>query len=225
VFAPALGLGIASLAELCDVRVDFGGSDEELRERLRASAPEGLVIESLRKLGDAEPALSKRLALADYAAWVPGAVEEQALRRANLVVSRLQKGVRKSIDVGARLVEARVAGAAEAAALGEVLEWPAGGTVIRTRLTIADEGSAKPSEVVEALLGAAPPEGTRYARLGLYADGGADLLDLDHLDGAGAAPVAGPPAPARTAVAADPDAAGAGRVAVAGLLDDAASER
>ncbi|HZS38752.1 MAG TPA: TIGR03960 family B12-binding radical SAM protein [Polyangia bacterium] len=176
VFAPALGLGIASLAELCDVRIDWSGGDDELRERLRAAAPEGLVIESLRRLDDAEPALSKLLALAEYASWIPGAVEEQALRRENLIVSRLQKGVRKSIDVGARLVEARVADAAEAAAIAELLEWPAGGTVIRTRLAIADEGSAKPSEVVEALLGVAPPEGTRYARTGLYADGAADLL-------------------------------------------------
>jgi radical SAM family uncharacterized protein/radical SAM-linked protein len=167
VFAPALGLGIASLAELCDVRVDWSGSDEDLRDRLRAAAPEGLVIESAKKLTETDPALSKLISMAEYASWIPRVVDADGLRREGLTVTRLQKGVRKTIDVGAKLLDARVAAEDEAAALAQTLEWPVGGTILVSRVRVGDEGGAKPSEVVEALLGGAPPEGTRYARVAL----------------------------------------------------------
>jgi radical SAM-linked protein len=167
VFAPALGLGIASLAELCDVRVDWSDSDEELRDRLRAAAPEGLVIESAKKLTETDQALSKLISMAEYASWIPRVVDADGLRREGLTVTRLQKGVRKTIDVGAKLLVARVATAEESAALATALEWPAGGTILVSRVRVGDEGGAKPSEVVEALLGGVPPEGTRYARVAL----------------------------------------------------------
>jgi radical SAM family uncharacterized protein/radical SAM-linked protein len=170
-FAPALGLGIASLGELCDVRVEWSGDAEALRARLAAACPEGLVIEEATRLAAEDRALPKVLALGDYVARVPGPVGE--LRREGLTVTRLQKGRRKTIDVGALLVDARVVDEAAAA-----LEWPAGGTLMAFRLRVGDEGGAKPSEVVEALTGAPPPAGTRYARTGLWGAKGQDLLDL-----------------------------------------------
>jgi radical SAM family uncharacterized protein/radical SAM-linked protein len=165
VFAPALGLGIASLGEICDVKVEF--EDEvALAGKLRAAAPEGLVVESVTRLAPEDPGINKLLAFGDYAAWLPGVVEPEALRRGDgLTVSRMQKGVHKTIDVSKLLVSAEVSSAASD--IARTLEWPAGGTVVTWCLSLAGEGSAKPSEVVEALLGASPPDGTRYARLAL----------------------------------------------------------
>jgi radical SAM-linked protein len=179
VFAPALGLGVASLGEVCDVRVAFDDADG-LMARLQACAPEGLVLESVRRLQPGEPALGKVLAFADYAAWVPGVVEPQALRTSDLVVTRMQKGKEKRVDVAQYLVEARVDEAGEA--LAARLEWPTGGTVLVWRLKLDGDGSAKPAEVLSALLGGAP-EGARYARVGLWGV----------LDGAPRDPLALPP--------------------------------
>jgi radical SAM-linked protein len=163
-FAPALGLGVASLGELCDVRVVFSDADELLK-RLRAAAPEGLVFDAAERLEEHAPALSKVLGFADFASWVPGVVEPQALRREGLTATRVQKGEKKIIDVSKHLVSAEVV--TDSAALLEELQWPAGGTVVRWRLSIMGDGSAKPVEVIEALLGAAPAPGVRHARLAL----------------------------------------------------------
>jgi radical SAM-linked protein len=163
-FSPALGLGIASLEELCDVRLDYDGEAEPLRERLRAASPEGFAVISVERLAPGAPPISRLLAFADYAAWLPIAIAPETLRAEGLTVRRMQKGVAKTIDVGRHLVSARVE---VAEPLSAELEWPAGGTVLSWRLRLGDEGSAKPSEVVEALLGAPPPDTTRYARVAL----------------------------------------------------------
>jgi radical SAM-linked protein len=169
-FAPALGLGVASLSEICDVRVLFDDADQ-LADRLRAAAPEGLVIDRVRKLSDGEPALAKVLATADFAAWLPSRVEE--LRSGELIVKRMQKGREKIVDVAKHLVEARVS---DDRSLASRLEWPADGTLLEFRLKLGAEGGAKPSEVVEALTGAPPPDGARYARTALTGEGSSDLL-------------------------------------------------
>ena len=89
----------------------------------------------------------------------------------------------------------------EAAELRAALEWPAGGAIVGFRLRIEPNGGAKPTEVIEALTGAEPPEGARYARLAMWAlrDERADRSD--GLDALRAAPVmprpsASPRAPA-----------------------------
>jgi radical SAM-linked protein len=173
-FAPALGLGIAALGELCDVRIEWPGGADELGARLGAVAPEGLRMVALRALGANEPPLSRVLSRADYAALVPD--ELPPLRAADLVVSRVQKGKRKPIDVGRWLVGAAIADADEAARLRGALDWPAGG-VVTFGLRVGTDGGAKPAEVIEALTGRAP-EGARYARLALWGAGaGGELLD------------------------------------------------
>jgi radical SAM family uncharacterized protein/radical SAM-linked protein len=168
-FAPALGLGVASLSELCDVRVLATDADE-LAARLRAAAPEGLVIERVRRLEEGDPALSKVLAMADFAAWVPGPVSE--LRTDGLTVTRVQKGKQKTIDVARHLVEAKVS---DDRALARTLEWPEGGTLLTWRLRVGDEGGAKPTEVIEALTGAPPADSVRFARTALWNEAGADI--------------------------------------------------
>ena len=188
-FAPALGLGVAALGELCDVRIDFDGSAETLVTRLRAASPEGLVIVDARRLGEGDRAVSRVLGRAEWAAWLPAA--PAALRTDGLTVARVQKRVRKTIDVGRHLEEARFVDGDEAARLRAALDWPAGGAILRFCLRLEADGGARPGEVIEALTGAAPPDGVRYARTALWAlDGGrsVDPLDLEALAAIAAAP-------------------------------------
>jgi hypothetical protein len=149
---------------LCDVRIDFDGEREGLLTRLQAAAPQGFVVEDVYKLTATDGAMSKQLAGAEYAAWLPAA--PASLRAEGLEVKRLQKKVQKTIDVGRHLETARVVDGDEADMLRAQLEWPMGGAIVSFRLKIEASGGAKPSEVIEALTGATPPEGTRYARTG-----------------------------------------------------------
>lgn len=166
-FAPALGLGVAALAELCDVRIEFAGSDAELLLRLQAASPEGLVIFAADALPATDLGISKILTYADYLAWLPDAVLPDSLRREALQVTRNGRRGGKTIDVGRVLRSAAVVQADDAR---QLLDWPQGGTVISFRLSIAQEGGAKPREVIEALLGCAPSPKARYARTQLGAD-------------------------------------------------------
>lgn len=192
VFAPALGLGVASLGEWCDVKIDYDGDAGALVERLRAASPEGFVIESAEPLAEGAPPISRLLSHAEYAAWLPTA--PPLLRSDGLTVTRQQKRATKTIDVGRLLESARLADGDEAAQLRVALDWPDGGAILTFRLRLDPNGGAKPSEVVTALVGGAPPDGTRYARTSLVLQ---------------AAPVRGMPAAEGAVVAGDPDGAAA----------------
>jgi hypothetical protein len=181
VFAPALGLGIASLGELVDVRIDGTPEPAEVCSRLGAVAPEGFHIEDVVRLEPGEPGLNKVLEVADYVALVPPEMVAGGLCvDAPRPIARSHKGVTKMIDVARYLVAARVLREGEAAPLRARLEWPEGAVVwSRVRLMgmapvegeaeTNAQGSAKASEVLESLLGAAPPENVRYARAALWA--------------------------------------------------------
>jgi radical SAM family uncharacterized protein/radical SAM-linked protein len=166
-FAPALGLGVASLSELVDVRVVWEGDGESLRQKLAEAAPEGLIVEEARALEDGEAALSKVLAAAEFAAWLPAPVEISAEIKP---VVRRKYGARKAdkhIDVSGLVDGARLLDEAEAARLRAELDWPEGGAIVGWRLRLSPDGGARPAEVIEALTGAAAPEATRYARTAL----------------------------------------------------------
>jgi radical SAM family uncharacterized protein/radical SAM-linked protein len=194
VYGPALALGVAALGELVDVRLDGEWPPGELLLRLRAVAPEGVRLEQVARLGGDDPPLAKVLALADYAALLPdgavlpdrGPIDPATLRP----VVRVQKGERRTVDVARHVVELRRAGSEEDARLRALLAWPAGGGALLVhRVRVGGDGSARPAEVVEALLGAPAPSETRHARLALWAERAApdgsprahDPLDLPPL--------------------------------------------
>ncbi len=199
---------MAALGEYCDVKIDFDGDGETLLARLRAAAPEGLVIAAVARLGAANPAVSRLLDRADWAAWLPSA--PAPLRTEGLVVKRLQKRVEKTIDVGRHLESVRLVGGDEADELRVALGWPAGGAIVGFRLRIDPNGGAKPTEVIEALTGAEPPEGARYARIALWALREDRLVDPLALDALRAAPVAAVPAAPGAVMAGDEDGAAVG---------------
>jgi radical SAM-linked protein len=175
-FAPALGLGVAALADVFDVRIDYAGEAALLLARLNAAAPEGFVFSAARLIGLNEAAVSRKLARADFAAWLPSV--PAALRSEGLVAARADKrGGARAVDVGHHLDGARIVDGAEAAELRRALGWPDEGAIIGWRTKIDQDGGARPVEVVAALLGEPPAEGVRYARTALWSHGDEGLVD------------------------------------------------
>jgi radical SAM-linked protein len=208
-FGPALGLGVSSLAEIVDMRLESVASDdatgrralsaEELSERLSAAAPEGFVIDRVVLLPDDAPSLSRLIDSTVFAIVLPdspGVAGPAAAcdlspvatwKDRPLVVQRRSRERRevKDIDVGRYLLHAEVLAEETAQDLRHRLQFgpiargsATAGPILLARLRIAADGGAKPSEVAEAVLGMAPPPGTRYARVALSGPKGADLCDL-----------------------------------------------
>ncbi len=197
-FAPALGLGVAALADVFDVRIDYDGDATELEARLNAAAPDGMVISAARRLGLNEPAISKRLARAEFAAWLPTAPD--ALRTEGLTVTRTgERGLTRSIDVAHHLDGARLVDGAEAAELRKTLGWVDSGAIVVWRTKLDNEGGARPVEVIAALTGAPPAEGVQYARTALWSLVDGALVDT-------MVPMAPPPPKTASASLTDADA-------------------
>jgi radical SAM family uncharacterized protein/radical SAM-linked protein len=172
VFGPALGLGVAALGELVDVKVIFDGDADALLAALAPALPEGVAITAARALEPGEPPLGKAIGQALVAAWLPEIVP---LRTGELSVMRTQKHETKRIDVSSYLLEASLATAETAAQLRERLEWPEHGAILLARVRVAGDGGVKPVELVEALTGS--KVGVLLARVGVYdADGDDPIL-------------------------------------------------
>jgi len=184
VFGPALGLGVLSLGEVVDLRLEHlkeSGeyiSAEELRCRLHAAAPEGFLVDEVLLLGPEDKAVSRLVTAADFAIGVPkddsSSDVESALSQVQswsqrpLVVERPGKAGMdaKRVDVQQFLLQAEhLEGESSQSVRGE-LGWPADYEVVRARVRIDNQGGVRPVELAEALLGAVP-SGVRYARLGL----------------------------------------------------------
>lgn len=183
VFGPALGLGVVSLGEVVDLRLERLSETgeyiqaDELQQRLQQAAPEGFVIVEVQQLGAEDKAVSRLITAADFAIGVPkdaahtdGAqlsqVESWAQRP--LVVERPGKdgGESKRVDVQQFLLSAEHLGDPTSASVRDELGWPADYDVVRARVRIDNQGGVRPVELAQALLGAVPA-GVRYARLGL----------------------------------------------------------
>ncbi len=185
VFAPALSLGIASLSEYVDVRID-GDVDfpiAGLAERLNAVSELGIRFLDARALGPMDKRVTRVIDEAVYVAAVPhaelaarGLGDLDALRariaerrEGPLVVHRQVKGIGKKVDVAKYLLDVAPGEG------GEVLE--AVGLVgalvpLRFRMRLTGSGAAKPTEALAAVLGLAPGDElpSRWVREALLAD-------------------------------------------------------
>jgi radical SAM-linked protein len=155
-FTPALSLGVASLGEIFDVAVEaWTGSADDLCERLRECSPEGLDMTSARELVGFERSLAKLIRAYDL--LIRPAIGEEAealaarstsfLGQRRVEVTRGERAIDvrsfvESVDVVAGEVAARLAGA---------LDWEPAPALVRARVTVATDGSAKPIEVARAL--------------------------------------------------------------------------
>jgi radical SAM family uncharacterized protein/radical SAM-linked protein len=207
-FGPALGLGIPSLGELCDVTLIDDVAPDELRARLAAVTLPGIDIVAATRLGDGDRALGRVIAEAELAARLPGDAdaapglarlaggEVLAIKRAS---DRPAGGPGRVVDVRRSL---RAAALFEDAALRERLDWEDGGALVRLRVAVSAEGNARPGEVIEALWGEDVAARTDFARIALWASSDAgtrvDPLDVPALrrrsPAGGGMGIAAPPA-------------------------------
>ena len=207
-FGPALGLGIPSLGELLDVKLIDRVAPAELVRRLQAVTLEGIDFLGAASLGNNDRALGRVIAEAEFAARLPvaagaGVDVDAALARFGdaagtpLRIERhSDKGIGRVVDVRKSLRSIELFDDDRAR---ERLDWP-DGALVRFRVAVSHEGSARPIEVLSALFGAEVAPRAEIARLGLWAPGSVDPLDVESLRRQPAAAV-----PVSAAV--DPDAA------------------
>jgi radical SAM family uncharacterized protein/radical SAM-linked protein len=222
-FSPALSLGVASLAEILDVKLTVDADPSELAAVLTRSSPEGLVWKAGTRLGPADAGLSRAVDGARYAVGIPRRVLDPIGGEARLaaevqrvleapevrLVRRFERGLAKAIDVkrflrGISPIDARAAGFLDQARVAGDL------VPLLVDVSITGEGGVKISEVMEALFGknadgdVAVPYHAVRAELGRWHEGRiVSPIELETLRGL-AQPAA--PAPAATLEAAAPTA-------------------
>ncbi len=181
-FGPALGLGIASLGEMFDVRVDGSPDAGELAAALNEVSPEGIHFSDARQLTTGAASLAKLVAAADFAFAPPSreAWDEGALTRlAGEFLARAEAPVDRSgsvFDARRFVVGFDVLAGDAAARLCGALDWPAR-PLLTARIRTSAEGSVKPVELA-TLLGLADADLARLALVG-FDPAGAPFDPLD----------------------------------------------
>ncbi|MBX3209953.1 MAG: TIGR03960 family B12-binding radical SAM protein [Labilithrix sp.] len=217
-FSPALSLGVASLAEILDVKLTVDADPAELAAELTRSSPEGLVWKAGTSLGPADRGLAKAIDGARYAVGIPRraldalggesrlvAEVERVLAASEVrLVRRFERGLAKAVDAR-RFLRALAPVDARAAAFLDDARVAGDLVPLLVDVSITGEGGVKIAEVMEALFGknedgdVAVPYHAVRAELGLWHDGALvsplDLATLREL----APPPAPKPAPSATA--------------------------
>jgi radical SAM family uncharacterized protein/radical SAM-linked protein len=162
-FGPALALGVASLDEKIEVElIDPPENTAVLLAQLNRSSGVGLRFKAAERLERGSPTLGAAvtgaryiIAFAHAAQLDPAALEAKIaafLQRDRTVIKRTVKGIGRLIDVKSRLRALRVGDAAtreRIAAAGFVGRFSS----IVVEVDMGPDGSVKPVEIVEALLG------------------------------------------------------------------------
>ncbi|MGA3119160.1 MAG: TIGR03960 family B12-binding radical SAM protein [Polyangiaceae bacterium] len=195
-FAPALSLGVASLTEVLDVKIDAELDPAAILDDLSAGSQPGLRFVGGAKLGPEDPGIARVINAARYVVGIPRGVAEAfggiaaiedrvaaALEARELIVTRRIDGIGKRVDVRQFLRSARLADPEFTASLSRANI--AGDLVaLLVEVEIRGSGGVKIAEVVEAVFGDAEIS-HRAVRvtLGRLLDGGAwaTPLDLDQL--------------------------------------------
>jgi hypothetical protein len=198
-FAPALSLGVMSLDEFVDMRIEADldpAALSALIERMNVTAPSGLVFRDAVRLGAEDASISKIIDGARYVlAFAKHALEgaakadptreftrrcAEAMSAEALPIVREIDGVRKIVDARAYLTRATVGGAdaaqliARAGLIGDL-------ALLDVDVTILGSGAVKTSELAAVLAGdgqIAPPH--RAVRVELFGhQGGVRCSPLD----------------------------------------------
>lgn len=165
-FGPALPLGVASHAEFVDVKlIEAPGLDEHaIRERLLGASLESILFTDSALLGLNDAGIGKVIDTARYVVGLPhaaleslGVADVAGLRRlieerrgGELSVVRDAKGIKRTIQVGNYLRDVQVGAGLE----GLTRAGIAGHLVPFTfELAMMGQGGARPSEVLQVLLG------------------------------------------------------------------------
>lgn len=196
-FGPALGLGVPSLGEILDVKLDDAPDPADLLRALNGVSLRGIQFLDAVKLDSQDRAQGRVVARTDFAALLPDGVDLDTgllafnsggplmVRRANLKEGE-GKGPKldRMVDVRRSLLAVSRPDVATNGLLNDALGWSID-RVVSFGLTCTNEGSARPLEVVEALWGTDVAVQSEFARTGLRArtDAGVfvDPLDLGPL--------------------------------------------
>jgi radical SAM family uncharacterized protein/radical SAM-linked protein len=162
-FGPALALGVASLDEKIEVDlIDAPETSEEIIERLNRASGVGLRFVHAERLARGAPTLGAAVNGARYiivfshtTQLSPADLEAKIatfIQRDKTVIKRTVKGIGRLIDVKSRVRALRVG---DERARERVAAAGFGGrfSCIVVEVDMTPEGSVKPSEIVEALLG------------------------------------------------------------------------
>jgi radical SAM family uncharacterized protein/radical SAM-linked protein len=176
-FGPALALGVASLDEKIDVDlIDPPADAASILVRLNASSGAGLRFVSAVPLERKAPSLGAAvigaryiLVFADVTKLDTAALETKIaafLQRDKIIVKRSVKGIGRLIDVKSRVRALRVGDAETKTRISAAGLWGRLSSVVAD-VVLTPEGSVKPCEIVEALLGDAevPHQAIRDALL------------------------------------------------------------
>jgi radical SAM family uncharacterized protein/radical SAM-linked protein len=199
-YGPALGLGIPSLGEILDVRLIDELAPDELLRRLNRVSLEGIAFTGAASVGAGDRPLGRVLAESEYVAQLPAGVDPApALARHGagepLVVRReSDRGLARTVDVRRSL---RRVAAGEDGEARRRLGWE-GGALFGFGVSISQEGSARPVEVIEALFGLEIAADTDLARRALWGEDRQDPLSPPP------GPAPAPPGAARAAPTAAP---------------------
>jgi len=183
-FAPALSLGVSSLAEIVDIKLTCDIDPREHLAALTAGSPEGVRFFAGTRLGPKDVAVSRTIEAARYAVCIPRAVlaarggEAWLQERAAALYASTEFRVMRRIEKVGKWVDVRaflrtitvndpiaVRAAADAGFVGDLVP-------VLVDLDIRPNGTAKISEVVHAL---SPDDPLDYvavrAGLGIFRDG------------------------------------------------------
>lgn len=161
-FGPALALGVASLDEKIEVDLIDAPEASAMLASLQRSSGAGLRFTRAERLERAAPSLGSAVTGARYIIFFANAAQQdpahleakiaEFVQRDRSVIKRTVKGIGRLIDVKARTRSMRIGDARtreRIAAAGFVGRFSS----IVVDVAIGPEGSVKPSEIVEALLG------------------------------------------------------------------------
>jgi radical SAM-linked protein len=161
-FGPALALGVASLDEKIDVDLIDPPAASVIIERLNAASSRGLTFTAAEELGTTSASLGEAVIGARYIIVFAEAMRltrndlevkiAEFLQRDKTIVKRTVKGIGRLIDVKARIKSIALGGDE---AHGLIARAGIGGrlTCVVADVDVGPEGSLRPNEIVEALLG------------------------------------------------------------------------
>ncbi len=166
IFSPALSLGVASLAEVLDVKliVDDGADAAELAAALTRVSPPGLSFERGLALRMHDPSIAKVIDGARYAVAFPrkalDAIGGESRLRAEVervlatpeikVIRRFDRGLAKSVDVK-KFLRGLSAGDSRAAAHLDEAEIMGDFVPLLVDVAITGDGGVKIAEIIESL--------------------------------------------------------------------------
>ena len=157
-FSPALALGVPSLGEVVDVKLEGNWSPRQLLERLNEISPAGLRFTDCKQLSGINSGLAKAITSYDLL-LVPAPdgirmdaarlhrIANRFLQAQDVFVARKQR----QVNVRAFTSEIEVVEGKFAHNLCQVLDWPHTDAIYRARVSVTPTGSVKPAEVAKAL--------------------------------------------------------------------------